>query len=153
MTVLVNEWQLNGQLNRALQQHQRADFGLWLAFLSPAVEESAEFTVADSVTPKHTVDLRQQFGVSTRVDPSSNLDDVALMRQQQEALFEGGLASWRLASLLQPPPQVIRHDAKKLDAAVLDNLSIHTKRRLQGEGCPEVIPDATQLYEVLAQLA
>ena len=78
MTPLVNEWQLQSQLNQALAQNHRADFGLWLAMLSPAVEEMAEFTLKDEIQPKAKPDLRLQLGVSTRLELSAQSDDATL---------------------------------------------------------------------------
>lgn len=153
MTPLVNEWQLQSQLNQALAQNHRADFGLWLAMLSPAVEEMAEFTLKDEIQPKAKPDLRLQLGVSTRLELSAQSDDARCMRQHLDALLEGGLASWRLASLLQPPPMVICNDRKKLDADVLDNLSVHALRRKQGTAVVSTETDPTMLYEILQQIA
>ena len=153
MSLLVNEWQLQSQLNQALAQHHRADFDLWLALLSPAVEEMAEFTLVDQVVAKPSPDLRQQLGVSTRLELSSQTQDVDLMRQQHEAFIEGGMSGWRLAALLQPPPSVIRNDRKKLDAEVLDNLSIHAIRRMQAISVAATETDPTMLYEILQQIA
>lgn len=153
MSILVNEWQLQGQLNQALAQHHRADFALWLALLSPAVDEMAEFTLVDQVAAKPNPDLRQQLGVSTRLELSSQASDVDLMRQQHEIFIEGGMSSWRLASLLQPPPSVIRNDRKKLDAEVLENLSIHALRRLQSTTTAPTQTDPTMLYDILQQMA
>lgn len=153
MTPLVNEWQLHGELNQALLQHHRADFALWLAFLSPAVDEMAEFTLVDQVITKPAPDLRQQFGISNRLVLSSQAADIQLMRIQHEAFIEGGMSSWRLSALLQPPPSVIRDDRKKLDAEVLDNLSVHALRRLQVTSGKTTETDPTMLYEILQQIA
>ncbi len=152
MTVIVNEWQLQGQLNQAINQHRRADFGLWLALLSPAVEEMAEFCLADEPEPKPAPDLRKQFAVHTRLEFATTEQDIGVLQQQHDAFIEGGLASWRLASLLNPPPTVVCHDRKKLSAEVLDNLSVHAQRRLQQQNKPKMTTDPTQLYEMLNQL-
>lgn len=153
MTPLVNEWQLQGQLNQAISHQHLADFALWLALLSPAIEEMAEFTLADTISAKPKTDLRQQLGVSTRLELSSQAADITLMRQQHEILFDGGITGWRLAALLQPPPTVICNNRKKLDPDVLDNLSIHAKRRMQGPELTQIETDPTLLYELLQGMA
>jgi hypothetical protein len=153
MIPLVNEWQLQSQLNQALAQQHRADFALWLAMLSPAVEEMAEFTLANTTVSKAMPDLRQQFGISSRLEFSSQLADIGLMRQHHETFIEGGMTSLRLAELLQPPPLVICHDRKKLDAEVLDNLSIHAKRRLLALAVEKTETDPTLLYDILQNIA
>ena len=152
MTVIVNEWHLQGQLNQAINQNRRADFGLWLAMLSPAVEEMAEFCLAEEPELKPAPDLRKQLGVHTRLDFATSEQDLSALNQQHVAFTEGGLASWRLAALLTPPPTVVCHDRKKLSAEVLDNLSVHAQRRLQQQQKPKVETDATQLYDMLTQL-
>ena len=152
MTVIVNEWQLQGQLNQAINQNRRADFGLWLAMLSPAVDEMAEFCLAEESAPKPALDLRKQLGVHTRVEFATTEQDLSALKQQHDAFTQGGLASWRLAALLTPPPTVVCHDRKKLSAEVLDNLSVHAQRRLQQQLQPKVTTDATQLYEMLTKL-
>lgn len=150
--MLINEWQLGSELNQALQQHCRADFQLWLSVLSPATEEQAGFCLPDgNATPQQT-DLRQQLQLPALRDPAMLSTDIARMCQQGHALQQGGFAALRLSLLLQPQPQVIRHDAKKLSAEILDNLSLHSQRHLQHSDAPTQTLDTTLLYDVLEQL-
>lgn len=150
--MLINEWQLGSELNRALQQHCRADFQLWLSVLSPATEEQASFCLPDGVATPQQQDLRQQLQLPDPRDPALNDTDIARMHQQGQTLLQGGFAALRLGMLLQPPPQVIRHDAKKLSADVLDSLSLHSQRHLQQQAAPNQTLNATLLYDVLEQL-
>ncbi|WP_430455949.1 VC2046/SO_2500 family protein [Rheinheimera sp.] len=150
--MLINEWQLGSELNEALQQRCRADFQLWLSVLSPATEEQAGFCLPDgNATPQQT-DLRQQLQLPAMRDPAMLDSDIIHMRQQGQALQQGGFAALQLSMLLQPQPQVIRHDAKKLSAEILDNLSLHSQRHLQHRDAPIQKLDATLLYDVLEQL-
>ena len=150
--MLINEWQLGSELNQALQQHCRADFQLWLSVLSPATEEQAGFCLPDgNATPQQT-DLRQQLQLPVLREPAMLSTDIARMCQQGHALQQGGFAALRLSLLLQPQPQVIRHDAKKLSAEILDNLSLHSQRHLQHSDAPIQTLDTTLLYDVLEQL-
>lgn len=149
MLQLVNEWQLQGQLNQALLQHQRADFSLWLAMLSPAVDEMAAFCLPAGEAETAKSDLYQQFGVEKKRDFAMQADDISCLTAQHMALMQSGLAQCRLQQLLVPPPAVIRQDAKKLSAEVLDNLDLHTRRHLAKQQPDLVTPDPTALYDIL----
>ncbi len=149
MSLLINEWQLQGQLNHALQHQHRADFALWLAMLSPAAEEMAPFYPPESPAVLAAADLYQQLGVPKARDFAMQTDDVAVLGRQQQGFVQSGLSQWRLLHLLAPAPTVVKHDAGKLSAEVLDNLGPHTLRRLQGQQVEPKIADATGLYEVL----
>jgi len=150
--MLINEWQLGTELNQALQQHCRADFQLWLSVLSPATEEQAGFCLPDGNATPQQIDLRQQLQLHVVRDPAMLSTDIALMCQQGQVFQQGGFAALRLSMLLQPQPQVVRHDAKKLSAEILDNLSLHSQRHLQHRDAPIQTLDATLLYDVLEQL-
>lgn len=150
--MLINEWQLGSELNQALQHHCRADFQLWLSVLSPATEEQAGFCIPDGNATLQVTDLRQQLHLPDMRDPALQSADIPRMYQHGQTLQQGGLAALRLSMLLQPPPQVIRHDAKKLSAELLDSLSLHSQRHLQQQAAPMQQLDATLLYDVLEQL-
>jgi hypothetical protein len=152
MSILVNEWQLKGQINQALLHQHRADFALWLAMLSPAAEEMAPFFPPEAVASPVVQDLYRHFGVVKTRDFALQASDVDIMHQQQQGLQQAGLTQWRLLNLLMPAPTVVNHDAKKLAAEVLDNLDPHCLRRLQAQPVAPKQPDATGLYEVLQSL-
>jgi hypothetical protein len=150
--MLINEWQLGSELNVALQQHCRADFQLWLSLLSSATEEQASFCLADNNATPKPADLRQQFQLPQQRNPALQNTDISLMYQQGQTLTQQGFAALRLHMLLQPQPQVVCHDAKKLSADILDNVSLHCQRHLQQQSPPQQSTDATLLYDVLEQL-
>jgi hypothetical protein len=152
MSVLINEWQLQGQLNQALQHQHRADFALWLALLSPAAEELAPFYPPQNPAVLTAADLYQQLAVPKARDFAMQTGDVAVLDRQQQGFVQSGLAQWRLLNLLAPAPTVVKHDARKLSAEVLDNLSPHSLRHLQGQQLEPKIADATGLYEVLEDM-
>lgn len=152
MSLLINEWQLQGQLNEALQHQHRADFALWLAMLSPEAEEMAPFYPPESPAELMTADLYQQLAVPKARDFAMQTDDVAVLGRQQQGFLQSGLSQWRLLNLLAAAPTVVKHDARKLSAEVLDNLSPHTLRRLQGQAVSPKIADAAGLYEVLQDM-
>jgi len=149
--MIINEWQLGNQLNHALDSARTADFRLFLAMLSPAIEEQAEFCwPAESVAKQ--ADLRQVYQLAPERDLALNSTDLVDLAVSHQAFINQGLTEWRLRNLLRPAPQVIRHDARKLPADVEDNLSLHSKRKLQQQTKPDLQPDATLLYDVLQQL-
>jgi hypothetical protein len=150
--MLINEWQLGNELNRSVQQQQHADFRLWLAFLSPAIEEQAGFCLADQQATPQSMDLRQQLQLVPQRDYGLQSDDLSLLQQHTQLMAQGGFAAMRLGLLLQPPPAVVRHDAKKLSADLSDNLSLHCKRHLANQAAPMQTTDATLLFDVLEQL-
>lgn len=152
--MLINEWQLGNQLSQSLDQARPADFRLWLAMLSPAVEEQAEFCRGLPPVPT-AVDLREYYQLPAERAPAMQVEDIDSMNHSQQLLLERGLTEWRLQSLLRPPPQVVRHDANKLSADLWDNLSLHCRRHLTPDE-PKVAvitPDPALLLDVLDALA
>lgn len=152
MQPIINEWQLGDRLGKALQHQQRADFALWLAFLSPAVEEMAEFQtpVNQAAQPKH--DLYQQLAVSKRRSFAyQTTDDQTLLQQSQAA--QQGLAQLKLYSYLQEQPWVWQEDKRKLEPQVFADLDLHCRRRLAGDNMAPSVSDETALYEILEQLS
>lgn len=150
--MLINEWQLNNELNQALQLRQHADFQLWLAFLSPATEEQASFCLPDQTATPKPVDLELQLQLPVKRDPALCGEDIDIMSRHSQLMRHGGFAAMRLGLLLQPPPIVIQHDAKKLGAELLDNLSLHCRRHLIEQKAPMQPADATLLYDLLEQI-
>ncbi len=152
MIPLVNEWQLQSQLNQALQTQHRADFSLWLAMLSPAVEEMAQFFPQPLDDDAKTHTLYQQLGVNPQRAYEMQDNDVARFDAQHQALVTDGFSQWRLLTLLDPTAVVVRHDPKKLSADVMDNLGLHTKRRLASTELKMPSADPTLMYEMLQQM-
>jgi predicted phage tail protein len=150
--MIINEWQLNSKLNSALQRTQRADFSLYLSFLSPEVEEFAQFYTPDAVNIQLKTDLYRRLGISVERKFAMAKEDVSLLFKQSEALQKGGLAQLKLASSLNSPPLTMHDDKKRLSADVWQNISLHCRRRVmqQVPDRPEANPAG--LYEVLQQL-
>ncbi len=150
--MVINEWQLNGKLNRALQSSQRADFAMYLAWLTPAVDEAAEFYTPEAFTEGTEKNIRRQFDVPQARAFCQTETDIDLMQQHSVALQLGGLAQLKLTSYLKQPPLTQFDDKSRLATEVWQNLSLHSRRRLQ-QSTPER-PDTNPagLYEVLQQL-
>ena len=153
MIPLVNEWQLQSQLNQALQTQHRADFSLWLAMLSPAIEEMAQFFPTPLADEPQKPTLYQQLGVDPQRDYAMQETDVDLFDTQHQALVADGFTQWRLLSLLNPNAVVVRHDPKKLSADVTESLSFHTKRRMSATPLSMPTADPTLMYDMLQQMS
>lgn len=151
MQPIINEWQLGSKLNQALQQQHRADFALWLAVLSPAVNEMAAFhTPLPRVSEiEHT--LYQQLTVRKARAFAFEAGDIALLHSHSTAA-QHSLAQVKLQGELSPAPWVWQDNPKKLDGQVFDNLDSHSRRRLQGAASARPEVDETGLYEMLQQL-
>jgi hypothetical protein len=152
MTMVINEWQLDGKLNRALQSAQRADFAMYLAWLTPAVDESAQFFTPEALTQRIEQNLLQQLGVQQARTFCQTETDIRLMQHHSAALQQGGLTQLKLATYLNQPPLTQFDDKSRLAAEVWQSLSLHCRRRLQQTtpDKPDINPAA--LYEVLEQL-
>jgi hypothetical protein len=152
MTMIINEWQLDIKLNSALQHARRADFALYLALLSPAVDESAQFFTPDAVTQSIQPDLYQQLSVMPQRSFAQTENDIVVLHKHNEALNQKGLPQLKLAAYLNPPPLTQYDDKHRIAADVWQSLSLHSRRRLQ-QATPEK-PEANPaaLYEVLQQL-
>jgi len=153
MIPLVNEWQLQSQLNQALQTQHRADFSLYLAMLSPAVEEMAQFYPEPLADEPKKPTLYQQLGIHPKRDYAMQEADVELFDTQHQALVADGFSQWRLLSLLSPNAVVVRHDPKKLSADVTESLGFHTKRRLSASQLSMPTADPTLMYDMLQQMS
>ncbi|MGP9802407.1 VC2046/SO_2500 family protein [Rheinheimera sp. NSM] len=152
MTMVINEWQLNGKLNRALQNSQRADFALYLAWLTPAVDESAEFFTPQAVTERIEQNLLQQLGVQQARAFCQTETDIDLMQQHSVALRQGGLAQLKLATYLNQPPLTQYDNKTRLGDDIWQSLSLHSRRRLQQSTPDRPEANPAGLYEVLQQL-
>lgn len=150
--MLIHEWQLGPKLSSALQQQQPADFRLWRAMLSTAVEEQAAFVLQQQHKVEPKTPIRQLFGLPALRPLDYQAEDESNFKQLNTALQSDGLVQARLLQQLRQYPWVMKDQAKKLDARVEDNLDAHARRRYQQESMEAVEADATQLYEVLQQL-
>ncbi|MBU1308392.1 MAG: hypothetical protein KKE30_02520 [Gammaproteobacteria bacterium] len=150
--MVINEWQLHGKLNRALQSSQRADFAMYLAWLTPAVDESAEFCTPEAPIEHEEQNLRLRFAVQPARPFAQTETDIELMQQHSVALQDGGLAQLKLTTYLKPPPLSQYDDKSRLADELWQSLSLHSRRRLQQSipAKPDVNPAG--LYEVLQQL-
>ena len=152
MSMVINEWQLDVKLNCALQDAQRTDFALYLALLSPAVDESAQFFTPDAQQHSTPPNLYQQLGVTPARSYAQTDEDTAHMLRHSEALSQGSLAQLKLAAYLNPPPLARYDDKQRISDDVWQNLSLHSRRRLQHSTPDKAQASPADLYEVLQQI-
>ena len=152
MTTIINEWQLDFRLNKALNQHHRSDFSLWLAFLSPAIDEMAEFQTPKFEPPKQKADLYARLSLIRARDFGWQAHDLVKLTSQSAALSSGGLRQLKLQQYLAAGPLVLVDDKSKLAPELMQNLDAHSKRRREGGKMERPEADPTALYEILQEL-
>lgn len=150
--MIINEWQLSSGLNTALQTQQRADFALLLAMLSPAVDEFAEFKTPIITPSDKEVSLYQKLSIQKCRNFAYDENDNVTLLQHAKALSSDGLSQLKLCQYLKPAPLTQYDEPKRLDNELLQNLSLHCRRHVQGNAVPSVEADVTALYDVLQQL-
>jgi hypothetical protein len=150
--MIINEWQLNSKLNMALQQTQRADFSLYLALMSPAVDEYAQFFTPDAANERVQQDLFQQLGTKAARNVAMEKEDILLLLQHSEALQKGGLAQLKLTACLNVAPLALHNDKKRLNSDVWQNLDLHCRRRLMQNTPVKAETDPAALFDILHQL-
>ncbi|MBV2131006.1 VC2046/SO_2500 family protein [Arsukibacterium indicum] len=152
MTTIINEWQLDCRLNKAINQQHRADFALWLAFLSPAIDEMAEFQTPQITPITETQDIYASFSLPNPRKFGWQEPDLATLTRQSLALQQGGLRQLKLQQYLVPGPLVLTDDSAKLAGEVNQNLDAHSKRRRESGKLKRTESDPTALYDILQQL-
>lgn len=154
MNPIINEWQLDSRLNVALQNKHQADFSLFLALLSTAVEENAEFFTPDSpVQLEPSSKLQQQLNIRSQRSFAWQDDDENLIAEYAQAVQQSGLTQVKLFGYLKPEPIVYKDDKNKLPIELWQSLDVHSKRRLTAsQPLQKPTADATALYEVLEKL-
>ncbi|BCV66500.1 queD-like protein [Shewanella carassii] len=127
---LINELQLGGRLNQAVESHRRGEFALLLALMSQDVRDWPQFHLHDDVE-KDAV-LRQQFDLPAPQPLVGDLSQEPLPVDNSYYFISEGERSFQLAQALVPEPLVIRgkRDSGMQDA--LDNCDWHTRLRTEG---------------------
>ncbi|MGI3002285.1 VC2046/SO_2500 family protein [Shewanella algae] len=127
---LINELQLGGRLNQAVESHRRGEFALLLALMSQDVRDWPQFHLHDDVE-KDAV-LRQQFDLPAPQPLVGDLSQEPLPVDNSYHFISEGERSFQLAQALVPEPLVIRgkRDSGMQDA--LDNCDWHTRLRTEG---------------------
>ncbi|WP_019676713.1 VC2046/SO_2500 family protein [Arsukibacterium perlucidum] len=152
MTTIINEWQLDCRLNKAINHQHRADFALWLAFLSPAVNEMAEFQTPQTESASQKTDLYARFSLMQPRGYGWQEHDLAKLTRHSQALHSGGLRQLKLQQYLMDGPLVLTDNKAQLAPEVLQNLDVHSKRRRGGVELNRSEADPTALYEILQQM-
>ncbi|MCC5879284.1 MAG: hypothetical protein JJU03_05270 [Idiomarina sp.] len=123
-----DERALGQQLNVAVHQQQRADFGYLLAMLSNNVlEHSASvFKPAASVAPG----WQPPFAVSPAAPLAVASADFS---RNPGADFQRSRADWRLQQALRPEGLNLVNDPKHIPANVMANCAHYVQQRYQGD--------------------
>ena len=150
--MIINEWQLDVKLNSAVQSARRADFAWYLALLSPAIEESAQFFTPEPVTETLQRNLYQQLGIAPERSLALSEGDDDKLQQHSEALQADSFAQLRLLSYLNPPPLSQYDDKRRISDLVWQNLSLHSRRHLQQKTMGKNLANPAALYEVLEKI-
>jgi len=150
--MLINEWQTGIRLNKAIQQQQFSDFSLWLAFLSPAVDEFAQFYTPDTQSARFQPDLYQQLGIQPARSFAFLPEDEQHLKQQAIAFQQGGAVALHLMQCLQGAPLTMEDNKQKLPDEVKSGLSLHARRHVAQQKPEMIQADPTALYEILNQL-
>lgn len=102
---LVDELQLHGRLNEALQEGSRAEFSLLLAMLSTDVTDQPVFKDPEKSLEKNTEDLRARFGLGPGVSLyAKNPDDFERAQALTECFAAAGARAVNLQQCLHPDP-------------------------------------------------
>jgi hypothetical protein len=152
MTTIINEWQLDCRLNKALNQQHRSDFSLWLAFLSPAVNEMAQFYTPKFEPVVGKADLYARFSLVKARDYGWQEQDLAKLASHSKALSSGGISQLKLQQYLAEGPMVFTDDKNKLAQEVSQNLDVHSKRRREHHEIEPTEANPAALYEILQEL-
>ncbi|MGB6136307.1 MAG: VC2046/SO_2500 family protein [Shewanella sp.] len=126
-STLVNELQIGGRLNGAIEQNRRGEFGLLLAMLSADARDMAQFQLDKDLNVDQK--LRKQFSLPPAqplvVDVTSDIhviDNAPLFQQQ-------GARQFQLQQALTPEAIVIRGPQPDAMVEVLSNCDELTKRK------------------------
>ena len=104
--LLVDEQQLGGRLNQALQRQDRADFALLLAMLSPDVTDAPLFNPPEK-QQEPEVDLRRRFGLMPAPRLYAEARDFARAASEAGTVQrKQGMSDVRLSQCLAPEPLV-----------------------------------------------
>lgn len=150
--MIINEWQLDSQLNKALQHTQHADFALYLALLSPAVEESAAFFTPDATADVNHSNVYQQLGITQTRGFAMTESDTTILTLHSQSLQTGGLPQLKLMASLKAAPLVLHDDKTRIGGDVWQNCSLHCRRRILQHTPVKPNADPVALYDVLEQI-
>ena len=138
--LLINEWQLGQQLNRAVHNGTRDKFNLLLSQLSDDARDFAQFALPgeelNSATSGKT-DLRSAFSLGQAQPLVNKGMSVEQAQGLNQNLYKDNLSSIRLQLLLSNEALVSRSEELIIASDVTDNLTLLAQQRL-AEGLQSV---------------
>ncbi len=126
--LLIDELQLGQNLNQAIHEGRRSDFGLLLAMLSPDVEDQPWVADAPAIEAA-TIDWRRRFELPKARPLAAEPSSHARAMRVSELVAGGSLLSAHLLDCLEPEPLV--REQYELDPLVWENMAPLTQRKYQ----------------------
>ncbi|MGL6259164.1 VC2046/SO_2500 family protein [Vibrio sp. WXL103] len=129
-SIIINELQTGGNINRAVHEGRRADFALFLSMFS---DDIREVTPVDSVEETITSDdlLRRELQLATPQPLRSDSASYDVGSENARQFQQGGMASSKLNHYLTPEALAyLPEHTHDLPEEVYHNLSHHQQRRL-----------------------
>ena len=151
--LLIDELQLGQNLNQAIHEGRRSDFGLLLALLSPDVQDQP--WVADRLPEAPaSKDWRQHFSLPAARPLECDEQSPDRMAAYHQAAAQGGQAACRLLDCLHPEALVI--EQYQLDPQVLDDMPLLAREKYllarEGQrtqhGALDTLPPAAMLESI-----
>lgn len=130
-SLLVNELQLGGRLNAAVENQRRGEFGLLLAMLSADSSDMAQFQFDKDLTINQK--LYKQFQLQQPQKLVDDLSSTATEHIDNAAVFHSqGLRQFHLQQSLYPEAMVIRGKHDDAMTQALSNSSHLVKSKYEG---------------------
>lgn len=124
--LLIDELQLGQNLNQAIHEGRRSDFGLLLAMLSPDVQDQP--WVADRLPEAPaSKDWRQHFSLPPVRPLECDAHSLERMAAYHQAAEQGEQAACRLLDCLNP--EALIREQYQLDPQVLDDMPLLAREK------------------------
>ena len=148
-TCTVNELQFGSSINRAVEQGNRADFGLILAMFSADIRETTPVEAIEEKAQSEIV-LRRQLAVPEPQQLRSEAESYSRAATISDHFHKGGMTAAQLQSDLCPDAMAyLPEHTHNLTEEVYRNLSLHEQRTLATASQKrELMPD-NDLYNKL----
>ncbi|WP_111978065.1 VC2046/SO_2500 family protein [Algibacillus agarilyticus] len=130
---IVHELHLGSKLNTSLKQSDRADFRLLMTLLTEQAQEFAQFQLDKESIDQEARDelaLKRELGIQPTHRLQADNGYYEKVGQISQGLHFGGQTSMNLARCMVNDALSQFNDAKKIEDNVIDNCSMHTRRRL-----------------------
>jgi hypothetical protein len=129
--VIINEWQLGQQLNRAVHKGTREKFNLLLSFLSADARDFAQFAIKPQIDePNDKNDLRKHFNLNAAQPLVNEGPSEVLLAELNKDLQQTKMHEIRFKQLLTNEALLCKKVSNSLPRDVLDNLPLIKQKRV-----------------------